>query len=51
MGEQINTATILILTETEVEEPDKTIDDYKKLNDRCDTVISKIKNRKEKDKK
>jgi uncharacterized spore protein YtfJ len=34
-----------------VEVEPSTIEDYKKLNDKCDAVISKIKNRKKKTKK
>lgn len=41
----------LILNETETEEQDQTLDDYKKLNEKCDVVMSKIKIRKEKKKK
>jgi len=37
-----------IIPEKESEIDGNTIDDYKKLNDKCDTVINKIKKRKNK---
>lgn len=40
---------IVLLNSTEGEEvEEKTINDYKKLNEKCDIVISKIKDRKDK---
>lgn len=44
-----NTAeTILTDSSKQEEDENKIIDDYKKLNEKCDTVITKIKIRKEK---
>jgi len=37
--------------EEKAEVDQSTVDDYKKLNDKCDVVISKIKDRKSKSKK
>ena len=48
---QLNAAIedIVIGEDVVIEEvPDTTLNDYEKLNDKCDTVISKIKNRKKK---
>jgi hypothetical protein len=41
-----NDVEVNFLAAAEVEE--KTIDDYKRLDEKCDIVISKIKNRKKK---
>lgn len=41
-----NAEKIILMDSIEVEE--QTINDYKKLNDKCDIVITKIKVRKEK---
>lgn len=51
MTEHNASAKQLILNETETEEQDQTVDDYKKLNEKCDVIISKIKTRKDKKKK
>ena len=51
--EPINVVLAFILSEPAIFEhvEDQTIDDYKKLNEKCDLAISKIKVRKNKNKK
>lgn len=51
MTAPVTTAAKLTLTDPEIEEMEKMLDDYKKLNEKCDVVISRVKDRKEKQKK